>query len=100
MQPLAEQKSTVSPQLISHSVGWPTDEASFSLFRTCVTLAGLTPVSAGEISPVLELAGVEQRLVTAGELEPIAWFFGSGEIRRFGFAGTVPGHDLDNSRST
>jgi hypothetical protein len=52
----------------------------------------------GESSSVLELAGVEKRLVVAGEFERIAGLFGNGRYR-FWFDGTVPRDKLDNSRS-
>jgi hypothetical protein len=55
---------------------------------------------AGERSPALELAEVEQRLVVAGELERIAGFLWNGRSLWFVIAGTVPGDDLDNGRST
>jgi hypothetical protein len=55
---------------------------------------------AGKGGPALELAGVEQRLVVAGKLERIAGFFRGGRNFWFWVAGTVPGEDLDNSRST
>ena len=54
---------------------------------------------AGKSRPILELAGIEQRLVIAGELERIAWFFRGGINLRFGVAGTVPGEKGDDSRS-
>src|SRR5208282_134821 len=58
------------------------------------------PKVAGKGSPVFKLAGVEQRLVIVGELQRITGFLGSRRILRFRFAGTVPGYDLDNGRST
>jgi hypothetical protein len=51
-------------------------------------------------SAVLELAGIEKRLVIAGELERISGFLGDSRIVRFCFTGTVPGDNRDNSRST
>ena len=55
---------------------------------------------AGESGTVLELAGVEQRLVIAGKLKRISGFLGDSRIVRFCFTGTVPGDNRDNSRST
>ncbi len=54
---------------------------------------------AGERCPVLGLPGVEQGLVMSGKLERVAGFLGSVRSLWFGFAGTVPGDDLDNRRS-
>jgi hypothetical protein len=55
---------------------------------------------AGESSTILKLARVEQRLVVAGKFQRVAGFLRSGRNLRFWFAGTVPGNDLDNRRST
>jgi hypothetical protein len=50
-------------------------------------------------SAVLELAGIEKRLVIAGELERIAGFFRGDRNLRFGVAGTVPGVKGNDRRS-
>jgi hypothetical protein len=54
---------------------------------------------AGKSRPVFELSGVEQRLVIVGPFERIARFLRSRGNLRFWFAGTVPGDDIDDSRS-
>ena len=48
---------------------------------------------------VLELAGIEKRLVIAGELERIAAFFRGCRNLRFGLAGTVPGEKSNDGLS-
>jgi hypothetical protein len=53
----------------------------------------------GECGTVLELAGVKKRLIVVGQLERIAWFVWSW-LAAFKLTGTVPGDDLDDSRST
>jgi hypothetical protein len=55
---------------------------------------------AGESSAVLELTRIEKGLVVPGELERIAGFFRREQHQRFRAAGTVPGKELDNRRST
>ena len=54
----------------------------------------------GESGPALELTGVQQRLVMAGEFQGIAAFFGSCRRLWFWIAGTVPGEDGDDGLST
>lgn len=55
---------------------------------------------AGECRLTFELPGVEERLVVPGEPNGIAGFFRKVRHVRFRAAGTVPGYDLDNSRSS
>jgi hypothetical protein len=54
---------------------------------------------ASERRPALELAGVHQRLVVAGQLQGIAFFLRCGFGLRNGVAGTVPGRHRDDGRS-
>jgi hypothetical protein len=53
----------------------------------------------GERGTILELAGVEQRLVMFGQLQWITAFCRSGRNRRLRLAGTVPGNEVDNGPS-
>jgi hypothetical protein len=57
------------------------------------------PEIASKVRTILELPGVEQRPVVAGELERIAWF-GRSRFEGFWGAGTVPGVKGNDSRST
>jgi len=54
---------------------------------------------AGKSSPIFKLARAEQRLVVAGELERITGLLGRRSLP-FRAAGTVPGKELDNRRSS
>ena len=53
-----------------------------------------------ERRPPLELAGVEQRLVIAGQLERIAAFLRGGFRFGFGVGKGIPGQEGDDGRTT
>ena len=54
----------------------------------------------GECGTALELAGVEKRLVMAGQFQRFAAFFWSRFRLWFGLEKGVPGEDGDDGRST
>jgi len=55
---------------------------------------------AGKSRPALKLAGVQQRLIVAGEFERIAAFPCSRLWLRFLGENGIPGEDLNDGRST
>jgi len=55
---------------------------------------------AGECGPVLELTGIEKRLVMAGKFQRIAAFFRLRLELRFSIRKAVPGENGDDGRST